>query len=47
LGAKAHCSPMDPQTLSPRPLSPEYVEWMKEHVDWETEALIGYDASTF
>jgi hypothetical protein len=47
LGVKAHCSPTDPQTLSSRSLSLEYVEWMKEHVDWETEALIGYDASTF
>lgn len=47
LGVKAHCSPTGPQTLSSRALPPEYVEWMKEHVDWETEALIGYDDSTF
>jgi hypothetical protein len=47
LGVKAHCSPIDPQNLPSRSLALEYVEWMKEHVDWETEALIGYDDSTF
>jgi hypothetical protein len=44
LGVEAHCSPMDPQSsLFSRPLAPEYVEWMKEHVDWVTEDLIGYN----
>jgi hypothetical protein len=47
LGVKAQYPPMDPQSVPSRPLSPEYVEWMKAHVDWETEALIGYDESTF
>ena len=47
LGVKAHCSPTKPQALSSRPLPYEYVSWMKEHVDWNTEALIGYDDSTF
>jgi hypothetical protein len=47
LGVKAQCSPMAPQSLSPRSLPPEYVKWMKEHVDWKTEALIGYDDGTF
>lgn len=47
LGVQAHCSPMAPHTLSSRPLPPEYVEWMKEHVDWDTEALIGYDDSIY
>jgi hypothetical protein len=47
LGVKAHCTPMNPQNLSSRALPSEYVEWMKEHIDWETEALIGYDDSTF
>jgi hypothetical protein len=47
LGVKAQCPPIDPQSVPSRPFAPEYVEWMKEHVDWETEALIGYDESTF
>jgi hypothetical protein len=47
LGVQAHCSPTNPETFPSRALPPEYVKWMKEHVDWETEALIGYDDSTF
>jgi len=26
-----------------RPLSPDYVEYMRQNVDWETERLIGFD----
>ena len=42
LGTKAQCTPSGPQKLSYRPLPYKYVEYMKEHVDWDAEALIGY-----
>lgn len=46
LGVKAKCSPTEPVEPTIRPVSPEYVKWMNEHVDWEAEALIGYDPAT-
>jgi hypothetical protein len=42
LGTKAQCTPSGPQKLSYRPLPYKYVEYMKKHVDWETEAHLGY-----
>ncbi|GKY92123.1 hypothetical protein MPSEU_000183700 [Mayamaea pseudoterrestris] len=42
LGTKAQCIASGPQRLSRRQLPYKYVEYMKKHVDWETEALIGY-----
>ena len=37
------CEAVPPQTSrKKRSLDPDYVEWMKENVDWETETLIGY-----
>lgn len=47
LGVKAQCPPTEPQEPSSRPLSPKYIEWMSKHVDWETEALIGYEATVY
>jgi hypothetical protein len=44
-GTKAapSCHPKEPQKArSKRPLDPDYVNYMTHHVDWETEALIGY-----
>jgi hypothetical protein len=42
LKTKAQCEPSGRQTLSYRRLPYKYVDYMKEHVDWETEARIGY-----
>jgi hypothetical protein len=43
LGVKATCQPFEPQKLRHRKVDPEYIKWMNQHVDWETEALIGYE----
>lgn len=43
-GLKPQCNVTAPQPerLSHYPKEPGFVEWVGEHVDWETEALIGY-----
>jgi len=41
-GLKADCKPHPPAELQKRTSYKEFVDWMKENVDWETEALIGY-----
>lgn len=43
-GIKPHCDPTPPQPNRPqRPVSDDFKRWMDEHVDWEAEALIGYE----
>jgi len=41
-GVKAQCEPFEAASLRTRPLDADYVEWMKQFLDWETEALVGY-----
>ncbi|GKY95802.1 hypothetical protein MPSEU_000540900 [Mayamaea pseudoterrestris] len=41
-GIKPMCQPVPPSTLKRRQMPDEYYAYMKEHVDWKTEALIGY-----
>ena len=43
LGVAAQCEPTEPQSISRRPLPRDFVDWMRQHVDWETERLIGYE----
>ena len=43
LGVTAQCKPTEPQQVPRRPLPDGLVEWMRQHVDWETERLIGYE----
>jgi hypothetical protein len=41
LGVAAQCDPIQ-APITKHPLSKDYVDYMRQHVDWETEALIGY-----
>ena len=41
-GIKSHCSPTPPQNRTIRDFKPEYIKWITENVDWDTEKLIGY-----
>ena len=42
-GIRAHCKGTQPQLLRSKTFDPLFVEWMNEHLDWETERLIGYN----
>jgi len=43
-GIEPHCDPTPPQpNRAPRPVGDDFKQWMDEHVDWEAEALIGYE----
>ena len=45
LNATARCQPLvggDSSRIAARPLHSTFVEYMDKHVDWETEALLGY-----
>jgi len=42
-GVKRMCEPTGSQTRKKRKLDPDMVEWLNENVDWETEALVGYE----
>jgi len=43
-GARPHCKAVPPQPDRPqRPVTADFKKWMDEHVDWEAEALIGYN----
>jgi len=44
-GLTAKCTPKPPHKVHYRPVDAEYVEWMADNVDWDTEALVGYKAS--
>jgi len=42
-GIKAKCQPKPKQNrTTAKTYRPEYVTWMNRHVDWSTEALLGY-----
>ena len=41
-GVTAECDLFPARKLARKAMDPEFVEWMNEHVDWETEKLIGY-----
>ena len=44
-GVKRHpskCKIFDPQNRRKRPVDPEFVQYMRDHADWDAEALIGY-----
>jgi hypothetical protein len=43
-GLKAMCQPVPPSKLKKRDLPEDFIEYLNTHVDWETEALIGYTA---
>jgi hypothetical protein len=43
-GIEPNCTAFPAQTDRPtRPLKPKFMSWMDQHIDWEAEALIGYD----
>lgn len=42
LSVSARCAPIPGTPIAKRLLSMDYVDYMRQHVDWETEALIGY-----
>ena len=47
LNVTANCVPLKGQSnMGTRPLMDDFVEYMKHHVDWTTEALIGYGPET-
>ena len=47
LNVTAKCKPIKGEfDKGTRPLMIDYVDYMKRHVDWENEALIGYDSET-
>jgi len=43
IGRKAQCGVKNPQATESRVLSREFVEWLRVHVDWEAESLVGYE----
>jgi len=43
LGIKRQCKAVPPQNRKKRQLPPDYVKWMTENVDWESEGLIEYE----
>jgi len=48
LGVQATCTPSEAHTLSRPELDMAFVEWMQDHVDWDTsEASIGYHRSDY
>eukprot|EP00977_Amphora_coffeiformis_P009959 scaffold2327_cov149-Amphora_coffeaeformis.AAC.3 len=42
LGVKAKCVPYHGKGSPKKPLDAEFIEYMREHIDWDTEALIGF-----
>ena len=42
-GVEPRFLPTPPQTRMTRTLNYEFATWMKKHVNWDVEALIGYD----
>ena len=42
LGVKAKCNPYTGKGSPKRPLDPAFVEYLRAHIDWDSEALIGF-----
>ena len=42
MNVTARCKPSLPKGLSHKAYPKGFVEWVNEHVDWDTEALVGY-----
>ena len=42
LGVKAKCVPYHGNASPKQPLDADFIEYMREHIDWDTEALIGF-----
>ena len=48
LGVSAHCQPAVGKPLTrKRPFIPAMIHWLDEHVDWEAEAMVGYQRGDF
>lgn len=45
-GVKAQCTPAPPQHRETRPIDKDYLQHMNANVDWDAEALIGYEMQT-
>jgi hypothetical protein len=45
-GVEAMCEPFAPQNRPKRSLNSAFVRYMTEHVDWDAEALVGYQPQT-
>lgn len=41
-GFKARCKSADPQPLKEKSYNESFIHWVNEHLNWETEHLIGY-----
>ena len=42
LGVKANCAPYPGKAPPKIPLAAEFIEYMREYIDWDSEALIGF-----
>ena len=42
-GVRAKCKPYQSHVKEKRGLESEFIDWMNEHLDWNVEALIGYN----
>lgn len=42
-GVEPKCDPCTSQTRKKRPIDPDMIEYLNEHVDWDAEKLIGYE----
>ena len=47
LGVKAKCSPHPGGKSSKRTLDTDFVEYLRDHIDWDAEALIGFTPRDF
>jgi hypothetical protein len=43
MGIKASCQPSQPQILKRKKISPDFVQWLNNNLDWDMEALVGYE----
>jgi len=47
-GVEAKCHPSPPKAYKrPRRMESDFVDWMTKYVDWNVEALIGYENGVF
>jgi hypothetical protein len=45
-GIKANCTPVGPQQRTTRPVEKEMADYIRDHLNWTVEALIGYGPHT-